>query len=265
MKNISLFLTALLVFALMSSVKISKTPSPHLESSTEFLGFLENGQYCYFRNTIINEGQYYGDKRCKEFIVRKTNGRIVRYDTLWTEETAPISSDKYNSTGLKKYKSNFNILKYLADNKVSTREFWSYLNVYDKTTKGYKTCSLRFLNGNLYLHADKDIFQGTKDSILVYSETESIKNVVAHLDNFLAEYGNHYRVWQQEKPRTKNELVNDYFYNTGVWNIYYYKKTFLVHVKKVSDKNSDSTVDFDTYFTIPEDILEKALEELLKK
>ena len=122
MKNISLFLTALLVFALMSSVKISKTPQGSLDSTTEFLGFLENGQYCYFRNTIINTGSYYMDSRCKEFIIRNANGDIIRSDTLWTESRTTVSEAKDNSIISRKYKSTFNVFKYLSDNKVSTQE-----------------------------------------------------------------------------------------------------------------------------------------------
>ena len=121
MKNIFILLCVIL------------TPPSSLESTTEFLGFLENGQYCYFRDTTINPGSYYTDKRCREFVVRKADGGIIRIDTLWTEVRTTVSEQKDNSIISRKYKSNFNVFKFLADNKVSTQEnHWSSVNLYDK-------------------------------------------------------------------------------------------------------------------------------------
>lgn len=265
MKNITLFLTALLTFGLMSSVKISlisKTPPSSLESSTEFLGFLENGQYCYFRSTIINPGSYYTDKRCKEFVVRNANGTIIRTDTLWTEERKMTSDQKDNSIIPRKYKSTFNVFKYLSDNKVSTQEnHWSYINLYNKANKSYAMLLLKLLNGDLYLYSDRNT---QKDSILIYPKKENTKNIVAHLDNFLVEYEKLFTS-QQEKPTPKMDIMKAYLSNEKpqIKAIYYQKRMFLVQLEL--KRGDDSGEDFDTYFTIPEDILEKALEKFPKK
>ncbi len=272
MKNITIFFYVLLMFGLMSSTTQRTTPNAtppsSLDSNTEFLGFLENGQYCYFRSTIINQGSYYIDKRCKEFVVRNANGSIIRTDTLWTEDRTMASNEKDNSIISRKYKSTFNVFKYISDNKVSTQEnHWAYINLYNKANKSYEMLQLKLWKGDLYLYADKTSQKNNntiKDSVLVYGKKENTKNIVAHLDNFLLEYEKKFTS-QQEKPKTKTDIMNTYLSNAGpqINAIYYYKKTFLVQLDwKRGDDNGEN---FDTYCTISESILEKSLEKLLKK
>ncbi len=272
MKNITIFFSVLLMFGLMSSTTqrttSNATPPSSLDSNTEFLGFLENGQYCYFRNTIINQGSYYIDKRCKEFVVRNANGSIVRVDTLWTEDRTMASNEKDNSIISRKYKSTFNVFKYLSDNKVSTQEnHWAYINLYNKVNKSYEMLQLKFWKGDLYMYVDKTSQKNnntTQDSVLVYGKKENTKNIVAHLDNFLLEYEKVFTS-EQGKPKTKTDIMNTHLSNEAPKTkaIYYYKKTFLVQLEwKRGDDNGE---DFDTYFTISESILENALEKLLKK
>lgn len=272
MKNTTIFFYVLFMFGLMSSRMQRRmpnaTPPSSLDSSTEFLGFLENGQYCYFRNTIINQGSYYIDKRCKEFVVRNANGSIIRIDTLWTENRTMASNEKDNSIILRKYKSTFNVFKYLSDNKANIQEnSWSYITLYNKANKNYEMLQLNLWKGDLYLYVDKTSQKNNKtikDSVLVYGKKDNTKNLVAHLDNFLLEYENS-STSQQEKPKTKTDIMNTYLSNAEpkINAIYYYKKTFLVQLEW--KRGDDSGEDFDTYFTISESILENALDKLLKK
>ncbi len=275
MKTTTIFFYVLLMFGLMSSVTQrttqrttpNLTPPSSLESSTEFLGYLENGQYCYFRNTIINQGSYYFDRRCKEFVVRNASGNIVRTDTLWTEDRS-TTTEKDNSIILRKYKSTFNVFKFLSDNKANIQEdSRAYVHLYNKVSKNYEMLELKLFKGDLYLYSDKNFQRSSKvskDSILIYDKKENVKNLVAHLDNFLLEYENIFSL-QKEKPKNKTDIMNTSLSNEEpkIKATYYYKKMFLVQLEW--KRGDDSGEDFDTYFTIPENLLEKSLEKLLKK
>ena len=251
MKNILVFL---FVFA---------SPSSSFYSATEFLGFLKNGQYCYFRNTIVNTGSYYTDTRCKEFVVRDAKGTIIRTDTVWTEERT-TSEQKENSVISRKYKSTFNVFKFLADNKVSLQEnSWANVNLYDKKQKRYTMLRLELWQGDLYLHSN--INDKIRDTVLVCSQKENAKNIVAHLDNTLVEYETK-PTSTQAQIKAKTDIVNTwlYFGKPKIEEIFYYNKIFLIKAVWGIPEQQEGSF-FDTYFTISEDILENSLEKLNKK
>ena len=121
---------------------------------------------------------------------------------------------------------------------------------------------LKLWKGELYLHYDR--ISKKKDSILVYTKEENTKNIVAHLDNFLLKYEKKFTSIN-EKINTKTAIVNRCLadYKPQIKAVYYYNKAFLVQLEW-NDEDDNQDV-FDTYFTIPESVLEKSLEKLLKK
>lgn len=233
------------------------SPDPAYHSSSEFYGFLENGDYCYKRTSLSNDGNYHSDIKHSEFVVRNSVGKIVRMDTLWVERTndAPEYCD---IIPYKRNKSNIDIPKFLTENRVSTQN----INLVNSLIINNENVELKLWKGDLYL-----LSKNKKDSTIIYNKKQNFKNVTPHLDGIFQESHqiNRFRLGQiiSNKSLFKEYLSQK---QTVIKAVYFHKNKYLIHIIwGYGYFENSSNEDLDVYFTIPQGVLEKSLQKIYQK